>query len=145
LVLGIGTVARASSSGNPPVPDRRDAQSPGAPIRLPEKQEALPSGATVEAPTSDPEAWSGRDFWDWAQSLRGRGGFVPEKVARNLSSWWSTCLMSEGVTPDAMVQGFKRFGQTKHWESADPPYPFVAFMSDWQKYVRKAVAHAAAV
>lgn len=97
-----------------------------------------PPGATIAPPDTPPEEWLGKDFWRWAQSVRLKAKLVPEKVPdeRKLSVWWSGCLMTEGVTPKAMQRGFLRFGQSDHWEGTDPPYPFHAFMSQWDQFTR---------
>lgn len=122
-------------------PDRRSEESP-----LREKQQPIPPGATVTPPTSDPGVWQWRDFWAWCQDLRRKGGFIPEKLPASgpTSGWWSACLMEEGVTGRAMRDGFTRFGQSKHWENSNPPYPFRAFVAGWRDYVRPEVRNGTA-
>ncbi len=102
-----------------------------------------PLGATITPPEGDPESWLGTDFWSWAQARRIASGFLPEKKPHpsKLSGWWATARMMEGVTVNALREGFFRFGDDKHWESKDPPYPFAAFMSQWLKYTRPEVSH----
>lgn len=102
--------------------------------------ERPPLGFTVVPPETPPEQWTGDDFWRWAQSKRMEARYPPEKKPRTpLSGWWSGCLMQEGITPRALQRGFLKFGQSNHWESADPPYPFQAFMSEWSKFTRMEV------
>lgn len=124
------------------VPDRR--QDPNRPWA--DKPEPVPIAATVTAPTTDPDTWTGRDFWAWAQDVRRNSGLLAEKPPnpRKLGDWYSGALMTEGVTVNALKEGFYRFGQSKHWESGDPPYPFRAFMSQWEQFTRPEVARASA-
>lgn len=122
------------------VPDRRDPDNQVAPIR--ERRETPPIGFTVTAPDTPPELWTGDDFWRWAQVQRMKATYPPEKKPRvSLSGWWSSCLMQEGITPRALQRGFLKFGQSDHWETADPPFPFQAFMSEWSKFTRMEVPH----
>jgi hypothetical protein len=113
-----------------------------------------PVAATVTAPTTPPETWGGMDFWAWAQDRRRAGGYLPERPPnpRKLSAWYSAALMTPGVTARRLKDGFYRFGESSHWAGADPPYPFAAFMSQWEQFTRpepgaepsSEVSHAAA-
>jgi hypothetical protein len=112
-------------------------------------REAAPAaGATLVIPTSDPDTWQGKDYWAWAQGRRQAAGLIPEKPPRHekLSAWWSSVLMTEGVTVHALREAFYRFGDDKHWSSRDrdPPCPFAGFMSQWEKFTRAEVADGAA-
>lgn len=100
----------------------------------------------IEPPTAEVNAWTGSDFYRFAQGLRQRAGLIAEKWPnlRELDDWWSGCLMTPGVTPKAMCDGFYRFGQSKHWEKTDTPYPFAAFKKHWASWVRAEVASGAA-
>lgn len=102
-----------------------------------------PLGFSVVPPTTDPETWLGQDFWTWAQSRRVASGFLAEGKPNpsKLNGWWASARMTEGVTASALQEGFYRFGDDKHWESKDPPYPFAAFMSQWTKYTRPEAVH----
>lgn len=104
-------------------------------------------GQTVEPPTNPVEAWTGDDFWRFAQCLRQEGGLIAEpwpENRRKLGEWWSRCLMTPGVTSEAMRDGFYKFGQTKHWEKSTPPFPFRAFAKQWSDYVTPEVKHGTA-
>jgi hypothetical protein len=119
----------------PPPAERRELDSPGAPLR---------AGATIEAPTTDPDGWMGMDFWQWAQSIRQQGGLLAERPPhhRKLSSWWSEARMR--VSTKALRDGFYEFGQSKFWEATAPPYPFQAFMSQWDQFTKPEVSDGAA-
>lgn len=100
---------------------------------------------TVAAPTTDPDTWAAEDFWAWAQDRRCAGGLLSEKPVHNrkLSAWFSAALMTEGVTVDALKEGFYRFSDDEHWGKAKPPYPFAAFISQWDKYTHPEVRNGA--
>lgn len=116
-------------------PDRRDPANQVPPIR--ERREQPPPGFSVVPPTTEPEEWTGEDFWRWAQSIRAKARYPPEKRPRaSLSSWWSACLMQEGITPRALQAGFLKFGQSDFWEAREPPFPFHGFMSEWSTFTR---------
>lgn len=158
----LNTGCRSGSTGSPPADSRQPAGSPPAEppardrayseqrsansVSSSEEEGPRPQiGATITPPTTSPDEWTGEDFWRWAQALRREGKLIPEKMPnhRRLSAWWSECLMTEGVTPEAMKEGFHAFGESKHWENATPPYPFAAFMSEWTKYTKPEVAYGA--
>ena len=93
----------------------------------------------VVAPEAPVESWDAFDFWRWAQAGRQSNKLLAEKQMHpaKLSAWFSTALMTEGVSIRALRDGFVRFGNDPHWEKASPPYPFAAFVSQWTKYVRQ--------
>lgn len=114
-----------------------------------EEEKAVASAATpvvLEKPDKPSELWDGDDFWLWAQWQRQHNGLLPERrKPRNLSAWYSGALMTPGVTAEALMRGFGRFGQSKHWEAANPPFPFISFVSQWEQFTRpEDVRHAAA-
>jgi hypothetical protein len=113
-----------------------------------EKPDPRPApGFSVLPPTTPPEQWLAGDFWRWAQSVRMKAGLAPERLPNQhkLQRWWSSALMVEGVTVRALMHGFERFGQSDHWETTDPPYPFAAFMSQWEQFTRLEVPDEARV
>lgn len=94
-------------------------------------------------PTTPPDTWLGEDFFAWAQSLRQKAGFVGERRRpRDLGAWWSTCLMTPGVTVERMQQAFLAFGDSKHWQTRTPALPFAGFMSQWDQFLPREVRHA---
>ena len=113
-------------------------------------EEALPPPPVVEKapaffvePTTPPDTWSAEDFFAWAQSLRQRAGLVGERRRpRDLSSWWSTCLMTPGVTVARMQGAFLAFGDSPHWQSRTPALPFAGFVSQWDQFLGREVRHA---
>lgn len=105
----------------------------------PPKKENLPR--VVEKPTSSPDAWTGREFFVWAQYIRQKANLIPEHEPQGLGAWWNACRLTPGVTADAMKRGFYAFGKDPFWE--DKGFPFSAFRSQWEKYVRREDAHAA--
>jgi hypothetical protein len=117
------------------VVDRRSSERPWAGKESPEP---MSIGITIEAPATPPEEWLWRDFWRWAQSIRAQARLVAERPPneRAAGAWWALCLSTEGVSARALQRGFLKFGQSDHWEKADPPFPFRAFMSEWSKYTR---------
>lgn len=124
-----------------------------AEIETETKTERLPSEVvaaaknlprTVEPPTTPPEDWTGEDFERWCQSRRQAAGLIPEKhhPHRGLASWWSAATMTPGVTVAALKAAFLAFGSDPFWEKQG--FPFRAFLSQWDKYTRAEVQHAAA-
>lgn len=126
LVLGSGSLVLGAGNAEAAPPPAKPESSPP------------PPGFSVVAPATPPEQWLAGDFWRWAQSVRMRAQLPPERQPNQhkLSHWWSSTLMVEGVTPRALQRGFERFGQSDHWETTDPPYPFAAFMSQWEQFTR---------
>lgn len=117
--------------------ETKEEEAPPSPKASPPARELPPAiGATVTPPDTPPDVWTGPDFEAWAQSIRVKNGLLAERPSnhRKLSAWWSTCLMTEGVTPRALMAGFIEFGQSDHWEHSKPPYPFAAFMAQWTDY-----------
>lgn len=157
------SVSRASSRGSLSAPAElqpsttlgsTSALTPNTEHRAPSTEhhveEALPPPPVVEkapvafvAPTTPPDTWSGEDFFAWAQSLRQKAGLVGERRRpRDLSSWWSTCLMTPGVTVARMQGAFLAFGDSKHWQSRTPALPFAGFVSQWDQFLGREVRHA---
>lgn len=130
LVLGSGSLVLGSGNANP---GSAAASSP--------EQEIAP---TITAPAGDPETWSDVGFWAWAQSVRELGGLYAEGRPKNenrLSGWYSTARKTATVA--ALKEAFYKFGQSEHWRSKDPPYPFTAFMSEWRNFLPPRKMHAA--
>lgn len=98
----------------------------------------------VAKPTTPPEAWTGDDFWQWAQFKRQEAGFVAEtRRPRDLGGWYSTALMTLGGDVERLQEAFYRFGEDRHWQAAKPALPFSAFVSQWTDFVpRKVAQHA---
>lgn len=97
----------------------------------------------VTPPTSEPVDWTGDDFWRWYQSKRQKVGFVAEKPPRpeKLGPWWSNVRMV--VSTEMLREGAIRFSEDQYWQRKDPPLPFQAFMSQWERYTRQLeVSHA---
>jgi hypothetical protein len=104
--------------------------------------ESMSGPVVVEAPTSPPDEWGAEDFWAWAQSRRQAGGMLAERNRpRGLGAWYSAALMTPGVTPKSLQEAFYRFGQDGHWEKANPPFPFAAFVRVWANF-HPEVSHA---
>jgi hypothetical protein len=104
------------------------------------KPEAAPRAViTYQEPTTEPSGWSPDEFHAWAQVRRSESGYFVEKPpnVRDLGSWYSEALMSLEGRVDVLQEAFFRFGESKHWETAEPPYPFKAFMSQWRRFVPK--------
>lgn len=115
---------------------RADSGEPAAP----------PAGPLVfEPPDTPPEAWSGHDFERWFQCRRQAAGLPAERQRPNgraLSAWWSAALGTPGIDVQVLKGAVYTFGKDKHWEHATPPFPFRAFMSQWDKYAAAEVARA---
>jgi hypothetical protein len=108
------------------------------------RNEPVGAGPVVFAPPqAPPEAWLANDFFAWAQWRRQQAGLVGERrQPPNLGSWWSTCLMTPGVTVERLQEAFLEFGESKHWQAAKPPLPFAAFVSQWDQFLPREVSHA---
>jgi hypothetical protein len=99
---------------------------------------------SYERPEKPVGQWLGEDFFAWAQWKRQCAGFVAERrKPRNLSAWYSACLMTPGVGPEALQEAFYRFGEDPYWQGRDPPLPFAGFVDGWDKYMPKGAARAA--
>lgn len=118
-------------------PNTKEEEAP-PPLTVVEKAPAF----FVE-PTTPPDTWTGEDFFAWAQSLRQKAGLVGERRRpRDLGAWWSTCLMTPGVTAARMQNAFLAFGDSKHWQSRTPALPFAGFVSQWDQFLGREVRHA---
>ena len=96
----------------------------------------------VTKPTTSPEAWTGEDFWRWAQFKRQEAGFVAEtRRPRDLGGWYSTVLMTLQGDVQRLQEAFYRFGEDKHWQAAKPALPFGAFVAQWGDYVPRKAAN----
>lgn len=141
LVSGVGYGSLVSGVGNDdPEPTPGPSDSPPA-----EKPSVIP--LHVERPTKPPGSWDCDDFWQWAQFVRQSNGLLVERRRpnpRKLSSWWSAALMTPGVSVERLMSGFYAFGKSKHWEGTDPPYPFAAFMNQWDDFTRPGATNGAA-
>jgi hypothetical protein len=112
------------------------------------EDQPLHAGPLVfEPPDSPPDAWSAQDFERWFQCRRQAAGLPAERQRphpRALSTWWSAALGTPGITVEVLKGAVYAFGKDRHWEHATPPFPFRAFMSQWDKYAAAEVARAAA-
>lgn len=98
----------------------------------------------VKPPTTPPDEWTGDDFWKWAQSRRQAGGYAPEKMPKApLGGWWTE--VRSHVDAEVMKDAFNAFGNDLHWEKADPPFPWAAFVKQLDKYLPKGAIRAASV
>lgn len=99
-----------------------------------------------EKPTTNSDSWSADEFFAWAQFKRQEAGFLGERrKPRDLGAWYSGALMALRGDVEALKESFYRFGEDKHWQGADPPLPFQAFVSQYDKYVpRRRAANAGA-
>lgn len=131
--------ARAAGNGTERNGTGRNVEEEAAPP--PDAQERTP--VVFVEPTTDPDTWLAEDFFAWAQSRRQKAGLVGERRRpRNLAGWWSTCLMTPGVTAERMQGAFLAFGDSKHWQAAQPPLPFQGFMAQWDQFVPREVSRA---
>ncbi|MDX2015580.1 MAG: hypothetical protein SFW67_35635 [Myxococcaceae bacterium] len=93
-----------------------------------------------EAPTTPPDAWGAEEFYAWFQHARQTDRQHPQlaerRRPRNLSAWWSSCLMTPGVDVHVLREAVGRFAADPKWRSTDPPWPFAAFASQWSNYAR---------
>lgn len=150
-------VSRAAAGSQPGKEDTKTPISPGStqqpnnPTTQTPKEEEAPAAVSerlpiaLVAPDNPPEAWTGDEFWRWAQCRRQAAGFIAEtKRPRDLGPWWSACLMTPGVNAKRMKEAFYAFGASEHWAKALPPFPFRAFASQWSQFIPRGVPHAAA-
>lgn len=120
-----------------------EGKGTGKGVEAPPPQEVERAPAVFVEPTTDPDTWLAEDFFAWAQSRRQKAGLVGERRRpRNLAGWWSTCLMTPGVTAERMQGAFLAFGDSKHWQAAQPPLPFQGFMAQWDQFVPREVSRA---
>lgn len=146
-----GALAEPSPSPREKSPlERKGKEGKGKEVEGSGREQTLPPPQSppvpmlVEAPTTPPEGWLGEDFWSWAQHCRQQSQLVPERPPRieKLSAWWSA-VRSVVKDVGALQEGFYRFGDDRHWQGADPPLPFAAFMKQWEKYMPQGALHAA--
>lgn len=102
--------------------------------------------AIVTKPDTPPEAWTGEDFFRWAQFIRQKAGLAPEqRRPRELGSWYSGALMLTGGAVQPLKEAFYGFGDDEFWKNAKPPLPFAGFIDQWTKWLpRGAVRNAGA-
>ncbi len=78
----------------------------------------------------------GESFWAHFQGKRHLVGLVPEKHPKaSLSFWWSEVGMQLNGEYERLEEAMYRFADSKHWQKAEPPVPFGAFMSEWRSFV----------
>jgi len=126
--------------------EQGEEQGAGSATARPTAAVKEPHVAVVfEAPTNPPESWGAEDFFAWAQAKRQKAGFAGERRRpRNLASWYSAALSQLGGNVEALQEAFYRFGDSKHWQAADPPLPFQAFVSQWDRYLPRGALHVGA-
>jgi hypothetical protein len=122
----------------------REGKDPGREGKVPGqagpgKPPASPAGhppRLVHPPKSPPSAWTGMDFWAWAQHTRQEAKLAPEREPRieALGGWWNGVRMLVGDV-EAVKEAFFRFGEDEYWQKKRPPLPFAAFMQQWEKYL----------
>lgn len=81
---------------------------------------------------------SGEAYFAWLQHDRHENGFVTEKPPPGLSGWFSEVMLElngDHARLDATVQAFAR---DKYWR--DKGAPMRGLMSQWRKYVPRAVS-----
>ena len=91
-----------------------------------------------DAPTKDPEEWGYEEFFKWAQSRRIASGLLGERLPRfeKLRTWWGIVVQS-GVGVDRLKEAFYAYSDDDFWKEKNPPYPFLGFVSQWEKYVQQ--------
>lgn len=92
----------------------------------------------VARPTLPVEAWTGEDFWAWAQDRRQAGGLIAERERpspRKLGAWYSAAMLTLKGDVERLKEAFYAYASDKHWKSAKPPVPFKGFISQWDRYV----------
>lgn len=92
---------------------------------------------TVVPPDTPPDQWGEIDFWAWAQSVRELGGYFAEAppLTVDLERWWTHVLSTPGVSVPVLKEAFYSFGRSQHWEGAETPFPFKAFMKNWRAFL----------
>lgn len=124
-----------------PSPDTTDTPAAEAAATPPKSHVPV----RFEKPATEPESWTGDDFYSWAQFKRQEAGLVPERERpRDLGPWYSATLMTLQGAVQALCQGFYEFGDDPHWQKAKPALPFRAFMKQWDKYIPVEVLRASA-
>lgn len=117
------------------------SEGTGAELPPPPKSHGLPD---IRPPDTAPEAWTGDDFWRWAQVKRQEAGLAPERQRpRDLGRWYSAALLSLNGNVGALQEAFYRFGDDTHWQSRAPPLPFAGFVSQWDRFLPPGVIRAA--
>lgn len=106
-----------------------------------EEEAATAAGVLVfEAPTTLPIAWSGQDFFAWFQAQRQAAGLVGEQWPKgNLSTWWSSVLLTPGMSVERLQAAVAAYARSEHWRPRG--LPWAGFASQWRKFVPPAEAH----
>jgi hypothetical protein len=93
--------------------------------------------AVPSKPDKPDDSWDSDDFASWANVKRfEEEGLPPDRKfnTRDVSAWWSALRMAGFTTRDAR-KGFVEFGNDPYW--LERKLPIKAFVSQWEKYVRK--------
>ena len=119
---------------DPPLTEKQEAQLAFAEGRGP----PVPLPLLYEPPTTPEAEWDYEEFFCWAQSRRNAGGLVGEKHPRfeKLRTWWGVVVQS-GVGVDRLKDAFYAYSDDDFWKEKKPPYPFLGFVSQWEKYVQQ--------
>lgn len=90
----------------------------------------------------DPEMWDGMDFYRWAMGRRQASSLSAEPAPKlpKLSAWWSQARMTQSTK--RIKEAFYRYGDDPFWKSKTPPWPFLGFMSQWDRFLPPGDNHA---
>ncbi len=92
-----------------------------------------------------PPQISGAGFFAWVQDERVKAGFGREKPQHpaKLGTWYAQALLELNGDDGRLRAAYDGFTRNSHWETAQPPWPFNAFIANWRDYVgRKPASHA---
>ncbi len=138
LELGssVGLKAALEPSTTPALTPNTEHRTPNTYKKEEEASSSKP--IPIRPPIQNPEDKfaSPESFWAWTQFKRGQVGFVAEKPPPNarLHAFWTEVHLEMDGDPKRLEAAFFKFAESKHWEKADPPLPFNAFMSKWRDY-----------
>lgn len=81
---------------------------------------------------------SGEAYFAWLQNERHEAGFVTEKPPAGLSGWFSEIMLELNGDGDRLDATVRAFALDPYWRKQNAPMR--ALMSQWRRYVPKAVA-----
>lgn len=124
---------QTSADGGEPRQTPADGDRSGHPPAQPSPSPAQPEKKKPQPPPED----SGAGFFLWAQELRHEAGLMAEREPHPsaLATWFTKAMLDTNGDRRRLEDAYDKFTENKHWSTADPPWPFHAFMKQWTDFV----------
>jgi hypothetical protein len=101
-----------------------------------EQGEEQGTGSRDAPPTSADET-GGAGFFAWVQQKRHAAGLARDRLVKPeaIASWYSAASMELNGDEDRLRAGYERFTTDGYWGRQKPPWPFNAFMKQWEDFI----------